>query len=77
MRIIFQISCLSREILSWEKGKFKPRGEKKAALVALRKVRKREVRKLLAEKAEAKAKGKEDKPGGRKNPVKRGTRRRK
>jgi DNA-binding transcriptional regulator YiaG len=40
-------------VLSWEKGKFKPRGEKKAALVALRKVRKREVRKLLAEKAGA------------------------
>ena len=38
-------------ILSWEKGKFKPKGEKKAALVALRKLRKREVRKILAEKA--------------------------
>jgi DNA-binding transcriptional regulator YiaG len=38
-------------VLSWEKGKFKPRGEKKAALVALRKLRKREVKKLLAEKA--------------------------
>jgi len=38
-------------VLSWEKGKFKPRGEKKASLVALRKLRKREVRKLLAEKA--------------------------
>jgi hypothetical protein len=47
-------------ILSWEKGKFKPRGEKKAALVALRKFRKREIRKLLAEKAVStvKAKGK-------------------
>ena len=41
-------------ILSWEKGKFKPRGDKKAALVALRKMRKRDVRKLLAEKAETK-----------------------
>ena len=37
-------------VLSWEKGKFKPRGEKKAALVALRKVRKRDVRKILKEK---------------------------
>jgi DNA-binding transcriptional regulator YiaG len=37
-------------ILSWEKGKFKPRGQKKAALVALRKMRKREVRKLFLEK---------------------------
>ena len=35
----------------WEKGKFKPRGEKKAALVALRRLGKREVRRLLAEKA--------------------------
>jgi len=37
-------------VLSWEKGKFKPRGDKKAALVALRKVGKRDVRKMLAEK---------------------------
>jgi DNA-binding transcriptional regulator YiaG len=37
-------------VLSWEKGKFKPRGEKKAALVALRKVRKRGAKKMLAEK---------------------------
>jgi DNA-binding transcriptional regulator YiaG len=38
-------------VLSWEKGKFKPKGENKAVLVALRKVRKREVRKLLEQKA--------------------------
>ena len=38
-------------VLSWEKGKFRPRGEKKVALVALRKVRKRDVKKMLAEKA--------------------------
>jgi len=37
-------------VLLWEKGKFKPRGDKKAALVALRKIRKRDVRKMLAEK---------------------------
>jgi DNA-binding transcriptional regulator YiaG len=43
-------------VASWEKGKFKPRGEKKAALVALRKLRKRDVRKMLAEKAVAKMK---------------------
>ena len=55
-------------ILSWEKGKFKPRGEKKAALVALRKLGKREVRKLLAEKAGAKveAKAKRARPKPRK-----------
>ena len=47
-------------VLSWEKGKFRPKGEKKVALVALRKLRKREVKKILAEKAEfnAGAKGK-------------------
>ena len=37
-------------VQSWEKGKYKPRGEKKAALVAIRKLRKREVRKMLVEK---------------------------
>jgi DNA-binding transcriptional regulator YiaG len=43
-------------VLSWEKGKFKPRGEKKSALVALRKLRKLEVRKMLTKKAGAKEK---------------------
>ena len=43
-------------VQSWEKGKFKPQGEKKAALVAMRKLRKRDVRKMLAEKAVAKEK---------------------
>ena len=37
-------------VLSWEKGKFKPRGDKKTALVALRKLRKRDAKKMLAEK---------------------------
>jgi DNA-binding transcriptional regulator YiaG len=45
-------------VASWEKGKFKPRGEKKAALVALRKVGKRDVKKMLMEKAGPKMKGK-------------------
>jgi len=49
-------------VLSWEKGKFKPRGDKKAALVALRKVRKRDVRKILAEKAGTKVKDKGRRP---------------
>ena len=49
-------------ILSWEKGKFRPRGEKKAVLVGLRKLGKREVRKLLAQKAELKAKPKGKRP---------------
>jgi DNA-binding transcriptional regulator YiaG len=50
-------------VLSWEKGKFRPRGEKKVALVALRKVRKRDVKKMLAEKA-----GEKDVMGIRKGP---------
>jgi DNA-binding transcriptional regulator YiaG len=50
-------------VLSWEKGKFKPKGEKKAALVALRKLRKLDVRKMLAEKSGAKDKGKNPKKG--------------
>ena len=37
-------------VVVWETGKFRPQGEKKAALVALKRLRKREVRKLLAEK---------------------------
>jgi hypothetical protein len=37
-------------VLSWEKGKFRPKEEKKVALVALRKLRKREVKKILAER---------------------------
>jgi DNA-binding transcriptional regulator YiaG len=67
-------------VLSWEKGKFKPRGEKKSALVALRKVRKREVKKLLAEKAETKVQAKEKKPEEKnraKKPGKRAVSRRK
>ena len=66
-------------ILSWEKGKFKPRGDKKAALVGLRKLRKRDVRKLLAEKAGTKVKAKGKRPGvktRRKKPGKRGMGRR-
>jgi len=67
-------------VLSWEKGKFKPRGEKKAALVALRRLRKRAVRKLLAEKAESKVKTKGKRAVARtrrKKPGKRVIRRRK
>jgi DNA-binding transcriptional regulator YiaG len=53
-------------ILSWEKGKFRPKGEKKAVLVALRKLKKREVKKLLAEKAEESKKGKAEKKPAKK-----------
>ena len=41
-------------VASWEKGKFRPRGEKKAALVGLRKVRKRDAKKMVNEKSEGK-----------------------
>lgn len=43
-------------VVSWEKGKFKPQGDKKASLVALRKVRKRDVKKMLAEREGGKEK---------------------
>ena len=43
-------------VASWENGKFKPKGEKKAALVALRRLRKRDAKKLLMKKAEEVAK---------------------
>ena len=36
---------------SWEKGKFEPRGDKKAALIALRNLGRRNVGKILAEKS--------------------------
>ena len=39
-------------ILSWEKGKFNPKLEKKSALVALRKLGKREVKNILDQKTE-------------------------
>ncbi len=59
-------------VASWERGKFKPQGEKKAALVALRKVRKRDVKKMLAEKAGEKKKMQNPKEGkGKKNKKKR------
>ena len=38
-------------IFQWEKGMFDPRDEKKEILVALRKLGRREVRKLLEEKS--------------------------
>ena len=42
----------------WEKGKFRPNVHKKAVLVALRKLSKRDVRKILAEKGGETEKGK-------------------
>ena len=42
----------------WEVGKFNPKPEKKAALVALRKLGRGEVKKLLEEKSSRTAKGK-------------------
>ena len=39
----------------WENGRSRPQGKNREAIVALRKLGKREVRKLLAEKAAAKA----------------------
>jgi DNA-binding transcriptional regulator YiaG len=54
----------------WEKGKFAPSAQKKAALIALRKLGKREVKKLLAEKKqglkEKSGKAVAKKPAGKK-----------
>ena len=51
-------------VLSWEKGKFNPKLEKKTTLVALRKLGKREVRKILEQKTQM------EKPSRRKrNPI--------
>ena len=38
-------------VVMWEKGKFKPKADKKGALIALRKLGKRQVKKMLAEKS--------------------------
>ena len=46
----------------WESGKFKPREEKKALIVALRKLSRREVRKLLEEKKAERVEKKASKP---------------
>jgi DNA-binding transcriptional regulator YiaG len=62
------VGATNGAVLSWEKGKFKPQGEKKAALVALRKARKRDVKKMLAEMAgEKREGGKGEKGKGVKN----------
>jgi hypothetical protein len=52
--------------LSWEKGKFKPKGDKKAALVALRKLSKRDLKKMLAEKIGGRVKAKPAQGKGKK-----------
>jgi DNA-binding transcriptional regulator YiaG len=52
-------------IFQWEKGIFEPRGEKKKILVALRKLRRREARKLLEEKSLKMAPKKHPRPKGR------------
>ncbi len=58
-------------VLAWEKGKSKPKTDKKASLVALRKMKKRDVKKLLAEKAEESGKSKvQKKPGKAPRPKK-------
>jgi DNA-binding transcriptional regulator YiaG len=37
-------------VVLWEKGKITPKAERKGALIALRKLKKREIRRVLAEK---------------------------
>jgi len=57
---------------SWEKGKFEPRGDKKSALLALKKLGRRAVRKILEEKS---AKKQEKKPVEKKTPRRKRSRR--
>ena len=52
-------------IYQWEKGMFEPRGEKKKILLALRKLRRREARKMLEDRS-AKAVPKRDRNPGKK-----------
>jgi DNA-binding transcriptional regulator YiaG len=61
-------------VLSWEKGKFKPKGDKKVALVALRKVNKRDLKKMLAEKIGGRTKAKPVQGKGKKLNTKRRSR---
>ena len=60
------IGASTGAVLSWEKGKFRPMGKKKAALVAVRKLKKREVKRLLAQKVEESKKGKAEKKPAKK-----------
>jgi len=70
----------SASVFAWESGRSAPRGGNRAALVALRKLGRRDVKRILAEKAEAvpaqkpaPAKARRAKP--RRKPVKRAKRR--
>ena len=59
---------------SWEKGKFEPRGKKKAKLLALRKLGKRDIKKILEKQdpKEKKKPGRRKSTNGRKKAKKRG-----
>ena len=43
-------------VVLWEKGKISPKAERKGALIALRKLKKREIKRILAEKKVAEPK---------------------
>jgi DNA-binding transcriptional regulator YiaG len=43
-------------VVLWEKGKITPKAERKGALIALRKLKKREIKRILAEKKAAQPK---------------------
>jgi DNA-binding transcriptional regulator YiaG len=61
-------------VVMWEKGKFKPKGDKKASLLALRKLSKPDLKKMLAAKARGKKKVKLAKGKGKKPKAKRRSR---
>lgn len=49
-------------VVLWEKGKITPKAERKGALIALRKLKKREIKRILAEKKAAEPKKAKVKP---------------
>ncbi|RPJ02669.1 MAG: XRE family transcriptional regulator [Deltaproteobacteria bacterium] len=63
-------------IYQWEKGIFEPRGEKKRVLVALRKLGRREARKILEEKGGVEKEPKDErKPASKRRVARRGRKR--
>jgi len=65
-----QLACLvgvsGPAVAHWELGRSRPQGSNKAALVALRGVGRREVKRMLAEKAKAESPRKKTEPRARK-----------
>ena len=68
------VGVTSASVGFWEQGRTRPAGPNRAALVALRKLGKRDVRRILQLKAAAKPKKKATKKSSRKKPAKKAKR---